>query len=129
MMSQTRLRVRVTVLGMALGVVLGVLGACQSGYSVELRNESGRPVVASVVRGGAFDGERTLAQKRIPSGSTGELGPFEWVGMGGVRVSVRRPGDLGALATETRLRRGLNIFVVEAGGVDSWEAAVLRRVE
>ncbi len=110
-------------------LLVAALGGCGAQYSVELSNESGRTAVASVVRGGAFDGHRTLMTKAVPSGETAELGPFEAPGVEGVRISVTRPGDLGATPTETRLRRGYNAFVIEAGGVDSWEAVVLRRVE
>jgi len=109
--------------------LMGVLGACQSQYRVELSNESGRTAVATVVRGGAFDGDRKIASKAVPNEGSVELGPFEGTGMDGLRISVSRPGDLGSLPTEQRLRRGYNAFVIEAAGVDSWESVLLRRVE
>ncbi len=114
---------------LSLALLIAALGGCGGQYRVELSNESGRTAVASVTHGGGFDGSRTLATKAVPSGETVELGPFQAPGFEGVRISVTRPGDVGAMPTETRLRRGYNAFVIEAGGVDSWEAVVLRRVE
>ncbi|MEZ6242606.1 MAG: hypothetical protein R3B57_06130 [Phycisphaerales bacterium] len=115
---------------LAAGVVGAMLGGgCAGGYSVEVRNESGRQVLARIVRDRAFDADQILEQEVIPDGESAELGPVDVAPLEGVTLRISRPGDIGDVPDEHKLRRGYNAFVVERGSSEDWSGFSVRKVE
>ncbi len=106
-----------------------LLCGCGASYRVEIQNNSGRRLLARIVRDRAFDSDQVLGQAFVSDGEMGELGPVDADALEPVSVRVSRPGDIGDLPEDHRLRRGYNAFVVEAGSSEDWSGFVVRRVE
>lgn len=115
---------------LGVGLVAGALAGagCAGGYSVEIRNESGRQVIARIVRDRAFDSDQVLEQAAVPDGQTVEMGPVSADPMERVSLRVSRPGDIGDVPNEHRLKRGYNAFVVGPGSSEDWSGFVVSPV-
>ena len=106
----------------ALIVVLGAIG-CSAGYTVDVRNRTDQPVVASIRQTELAGGSDILAQRRIGPGDRRRIGPVHPDIVRNVFLEVDFAGNVGRPG-ELNLNPGLtvvNVHRTEDGSIGGIE--------
>lgn len=97
--------------GVAVAGVALALAGCKSGYVADVRNDSGEPIYAQLVRAGGAGKHVVVAEERIPPGDRRGVAkyavPDEWA----MFLSVDTPGNDGA-PQQVNLTPGTTIVTV-----------------
>lgn len=100
---------------LAVVTLSGALAGCKTGYTADIRNESGEPVYARLVRSGGAGQATAIAAERIPPGDRKGVSrievPTDWA----VYLSVDSVGNPG-YPMEQNLSPGTTIFTVTRDG-------------
>lgn len=111
-----------------VGLLAVMLPAAACGYSAVVRNESTKTVVAEIRHDRFLAPESVPARSQLKPGESASLGPFKIDPLEPITLRVRVVGDVFGGWLEKRLEPGEQLFVVEDGTLESWEAILLRRV-
>ena len=100
------------------------LSACR--YTATVRNNSTKTVVAEIKHDRFLKPETTPETAHLRPGESASLGPFKIDPLEPINLRVRVVGDVFGAWIERRLEPGDQLFVVEDGNLESWEAIRIR---
>lgn len=109
----------------ALIALLVPLAACS--YATTVRNDSRQTVIAEIKHDRFLAPETTPDQALLEPGESATLGPFRIDPLEPIHLRVRVVGDVFGGWLKKRLEPGDQLFVIEDGTLESWEAIGLRR--
>ncbi len=102
-----------------------LLASCR--YTATVRNHSSKTVVAEIRHDRFLAPMSTPASAHLRPGESASLGPFKIDPLEPINLRVRVVGDVFGAWIENRLEPGDQLFVVEDGNLESWEAVRVRR--
>lgn len=112
----------------ACAAVMLALAGCES-YTATVQNASAITVIAELVREPIHARPSTAQSVVLRPGDRAELGPVEIEILDPVTLNVRRSGDPHAVPISRRLERSHSTWIVENGGLQTWDGFSLRLVD
>ncbi len=124
--SPRALRTRLVRWGLSIAVLASSLPLTACQYAATVRNESTKTVVAEIKHDRFLEPETTPATAHLRPGESASLGPFKIDPLEPINLRVRVVGDVFGAWIERRLEPGDQLFVIEDGNLESWEAIRIR---
>lgn len=113
-------------IGALLAPLFGLLGACE--YSATVRNDSQRTVVAELEHDRFLAETLTKRSALLEPGDEATLGPYKIDPLEPLTLRIRIVDDVFGGWQSERLEPGHQMFVIDDGTLQSWEAVAVRRV-
>lgn len=114
--------------GLALAALALCLGACGT-LTVEVRNESSRPVLVRLLQNRMIHDPDDLASAQVSAGQTVVLGPVKLQPLEPTELVVEQAGSLGDVPPKVRVYAGQSTALIEDASVSSWHDVTVRLLD
>ncbi|MEM9560715.1 MAG: hypothetical protein AAF995_10445 [Planctomycetota bacterium] len=112
----------------ALAALALCLGACGQ-LTVEVRNESSRPVLVRLLQNRMIHDPDDLASAQISAGQTRILGPVKLQPLEPTELVVEQSGSMGDVPPKVRVYAGRSTALIEDAPSSSWHDITVRLLE
>ena len=113
---------------LALAACVVCLSACGT-LTVEVRNESSRPVIVRLMQNRMIHDPDDLGSAQVAAGQTVILGPVKLQPLEPTELVVERTGSLGDVPPKVRVYAGQSTALIEDAPVSSWHDVTVRLLE